>query len=401
MRADCFRKGITAVASVLLLFLFTLNAQAQSYENHLAFRRKGMGSCTALKGDVVMRIVYVDNQTDEWTQQEKAAWEEKTEKAIAMLQKSADVYGKKLNVETLVFCVTYTDAVPWDYDMFVEKILLQNTALLSDVHQRKNDENVFTVFCFQQEKRSLAYADWDGVLSESIVVNSQDTAVELVHEIMHLFGAVDLYFPEPFEAAASELFPDSVMLATREESVIDSLTAYTVGWTDQPDEEALAFLKRTSHVTQAMLDAAYDEELFTGYAVRENENSIYYGYLRNGLKHGNGVQRWNNGDWYAGEFENGIMHGKGTYYWVGGIIYTGEYEHGKRTGVGILRWPDGTVYTGAFDEGHITGDGMYAWTDGSSFVGSFLDGNYHGYGVYTAADGTITEGYWENGKILE
>ena len=65
----------------------------------------------------------------------------------------------------------------------------------------------------------------------------------MAHEILHQFGAWDLYFGErqtkESAAKAKELYPNSVMINTyknKSELEIDRLTAWRIGWYQHEDE---------------------------------------------------------------------------------------------------------------------------------------------------------------------
>lgn len=65
-----------------------------------------------------------------------------------------------------------------------------------------------------------------------------------------------------------------------------------------------------------------------------------------GIRHGNGVNKFPNGDVYSGQYENGKRHGKGVYIWANNNKYEGEYEEGKKQGTGILTYSSGGFYNG-------------------------------------------------------
>ena len=60
----------------------------------------------------------------------------------------------------------------------------------------------------------------------------------------------------------------------------------------------------------------------------------YEGYWKNFLKHGNGIDRFVNGDTYKGQYWMGKPHGKGVYIWKNGSIYKGEFYEGVKQGKG-------------------------------------------------------------------
>ena len=93
---------------------------------------------------------------------------------------------------------------------------------------------------------------------ESVVIyagDSSDTSLPatIAHEMLHPFGADDLYFPYDTDTARAELakeyFPDDIML--RVDPLLSTLTigaytAYKVGWTDSLDPKYEVFLAEGS-----------------------------------------------------------------------------------------------------------------------------------------------------------
>ena len=82
---------------------------------------------------------------------------------------------------------------------------------------------------------------------------------------------------------------------------------------------------------------------------RQNEiffysNGKYIGGYLNGLRHGNGLYIWDNGDSYDGDWINNERHGKGTYTWASGDEYIGEWRYGKKHGKGIYTLKNGEKY---------------------------------------------------------
>ena len=76
-----------------------------------------------------------------------------------------------------------------------------------------------------------------------------DCAAGIAHEMCHLFGAEDLYAnfiqTEENEARAHELFPDDIMLRVSYDintQIIDRLTAWLIGLTDDMEDWYLDFL---------------------------------------------------------------------------------------------------------------------------------------------------------------
>ena len=66
-----------------------------------------------------------------------------------------------------------------------------------------------------------------------------------------------------------------------------------------------------------------------------------------GVRHGEGVSSYANGDIFEGTFVDGARTGFGTYYFGGKekpkAVYAGMYEGNKKCGQGKMTYPDGTT----------------------------------------------------------
>ena len=78
------------------------------------------------------------------------------------------------------------------------------------------------------------------VIFSGFTDTSRDSASDTVaHELLHLFGAQDYYYPESRKALAEQYYPKDIMLCDMpdlEYFTLEAFTAYTLGWTDEiPD----------------------------------------------------------------------------------------------------------------------------------------------------------------------
>lgn len=133
-------------------------------------------------------------------------------------------------------------------------------------------------------------------------------------------------------------------------------------------------------------------------------NAIYSGQMKNGMRHGVGVQVWKDGsryegewrqdkangygrlmhadgDVYEGQWQNDTANGKGKYFHVQGAVYEGDWLEDCQHGEGKEEWPDGTYYEGSYVRGKKEGKGKFFWVDGSYYVGDFEDNNINGKGT--------------------
>ena len=87
--------------------------------------------------------------------------------------------------------------------------------------------------------------------------------------------------------------------------------------------------------------------------------ATYRGHFKAGMKDGQGVKTWPNGDRYEGGFVDDRKQGHGVYRWGRGPWqgerYEGEFAHDKRNGEGTYRYASGDVYTGEWKDDVPTG----------------------------------------------
>lgn len=135
------------------------------------------------------------------------------------------------------------------------------------------------------------------------------------------------------------------------------------------------------------------------------DGARYYGPLVDGVMHGVGEIRYQDGRKYRGEFSRGQIHGSGRYEHGGGV-YEGEFKEGAFTGKGRYTDPQGTVYEGSFVQWTLQGPGKATTKSGDVYVGEFQGGMYHGKGTLTYAkpreDGrTSQSGTWRWGSLQD
>lgn len=369
---------------------------------HLFYDRRGKGKSVEMTGDVRVICIYVSDGESEWTEDEIENTFREQKNSLEALEAQAENYGAELDI-TLGYYEYATEEV------FMRSAYLRwaDTVLkglgfggMNQVNDELREmlgcDETAVVFCFDKEERSFAMSAAYSEGSEFAVVYGK-TADALPHEVCHLFGAYDYYFPDMIEEAAEKYLAGSVMLGG-ENSAVDCLTAYLIGWTDEVYPDAISFLSETSHLTKEQYDAEHRDEIYTGYVEnRVGDGYVYTGELKDGVFHGTGKITFDSGITYDGEWDNGRMHGKGTLTWDDGTVYKGDFVYGELTGQGEMHYVGGDVYVGSFVDGVRDGDGEYVWQNGDRYVGEWADGSMHGNGTYTYANGRTISGRWVNG----
>lgn len=129
---------------------------------------------------------------------------------------------------------------------------------------------------------------------------------------------------------------------------------------------------------QLILDCPVKNNIPFGYGRIIENNKIYEGFLRNGLKSGNGMLIIDGKKIYEGEFSNNFFHGDGKIYQKNKILYDGQFQNGKYHGQGIKYFNGKKIYEGDFE-----------------------NNKFHGYGIYYIKDRVFYEGYFENDEYTE
>ncbi|CAD8170457.1 unnamed protein product [Paramecium octaurelia] len=76
-----------------------------------------------------------------------------------------------------------------------------------------------------------------------------------------------------------------------------------------------------------------------------NDQTVYYGQYKNGLKHGYGTQIWIDGSIYEGQWQKNSAQGIGRLIHCGGDVYIGEWQNDKANGYVIYYGQQGNLYS--------------------------------------------------------
>lgn len=359
-------------------------------KSHIFFDSYQNGKCVSLIGDVKEIVIFVDSDEGNWTEKEMESVKRVHEKENEKILVEAENYNVPLQLSAEYFHTNVEQTfdrqehADWVYEI-LQNVVAQNECLKNvklnrttyriempegyDFETAYKVNEVPIIIYKKGYGRAFAIQSSSEIGVEYTVLFHQGAAFR--HELFHLFGAEDLYVHDEIKLVAGQYFSDSIMYTSN--GVVDSLTAYLLGWTPSLSQEAVTFLERTIDITKQEYNNAKENESYTGQGVR---------YYNNGI--------------YTGELMRGVAQGYGKMVWDDGDVYEGEWMYNKRHGTGTLVFASGDVYTGEWDEGKKQGYGKYTWKSGSWYEGEWLDDMQHGHGIYHCSKcGETYEAEWE------
>ena len=376
--------------------------QEKNYDNHILLDTKDCGDCRTLLGNVVVTFVLADDSSGAWTEEDITQFKKESLEAGQKLLADAKEYGGKLQLFLNYVRCKVQGCVSIDKYKAWVKSALEAAGLPSDgtankyLEKRYSADEAPVLFCVNYKGRAFASPAYAKSGFEYAVLYKGDS--DFRHELYHIFGAKDFYYPESVQTESKLHFAESVMNNGAEKA--DPFTAYLVGWCPTPSPAASAFLNATASVTEKEVNAARKEKTYTGCKTIPYGDGTYTGQLETGSPNGRGTHVYGGGNVYDGEWDHGTFEGHGTFKWVDGSVYTGGWHKNMYHGEGVMRYTDGSMYAGTFCEGVFCGSGIMKYKNGAIYDGNWMDGQRHGYGVLIYGDGgTVYMGNWNMGEI--
>ncbi len=224
----------------------------------------GAGTCTFLRDKKIVALFFLDDDESKWSKRDIQSFTNNgVLPALDFLEKQAELLEVDLNFEVWRFSSSFSKNLNLKYNGTVDSnlsekgvhtgdLLIQTAKILGysndmalrwALMEKSGGVEIIPVFVLNKKGRSYAKANYivsRTEYAENAVVFSGDGAKTstVAHEILHLYGAEDLYTPEPRNGLALEIYPDDIMLhgGTRsiDEVKIDGFSAYALGWKRRP-----------------------------------------------------------------------------------------------------------------------------------------------------------------------
>ena len=226
---------------------------------------RNQGACDKMTGKVMIMFVFVNDDESQWDDDGIKEAKTAIDGEMNRLETAAAGYGAKLDMTSLFLNATISESfVEGDethefslktvYDAMVEVDFEQAIENQDILENGFGVDSVPVVFLLNRTGRSFAAQadDTYNYIEFAVIFKSGLHAVR--HEVCHIYGAKDFYFPDTTIAAQEKYLPNSIMRSSKQE--VDDLTAYLIGWTDELSEAALQFLEATNHLTREEIEEA-------------------------------------------------------------------------------------------------------------------------------------------------
>ena len=248
-------------------------ATASLYPGHVFTAGRNSGTCRNLTGRTLFCFAFVNHpdaklfwnkKRRKWTEKQTQKLDEPCADVLNQLKAESEKEGVDLSCLYCEFTFdapvskTWDDTESWrdllaksqgfpDVDSFYRKLL--------ETYQVSQAAFLFLTKCGGRSFASVASRG--GQYNEYTILYGQSYQKPgtILHELLHLFGAKDLYFHPLVVKTAKRLFPKSVMRTTAYRE-IDNLTRFLIGWHRTPKPDAVEFLEATKGITPAEYDEA-------------------------------------------------------------------------------------------------------------------------------------------------
>ena len=238
--------------------------------NHAFMKYKNKGICRCLRGDVLIELVFVTDKRTLWLQDEMDDFTDVCRQALGSLCSQASaakvplsfsILNGRFETEELIDPDNISAETDRIYSLYLrQQGFLSCEDYIADRKRTYKVDEAATVLVLERHFRAFART---GDSREYCALTEGDDAHAIAHELLHLFGAVDLYFPYHIYGLTMQYFPTSFM-CSYEGNEVDPLTQYLVGWTPTLSPRAREFVEQFPDYTLDKYQHALTMECYRG-----------------------------------------------------------------------------------------------------------------------------------------
>lgn len=223
-----------------------VTTKTDGYDSTFFMNTKNRGDCKAFKGKVLLNFFMVSDGDCHRTEDAFAEFKKTTEDAIYFLNYDSNRFGIDLEIICNYTSISWQEQIPRDNVRSVIPDLLKNAGF-EDKNQVSSllsaefgTDSAAALFCFNRQERSFCFPTKNKNGFEPAVLYGSDE--DFRHELLHLYGAKDLYTPERIDQISARFFSDSIMRISSG-FVLDPLNAFLIGWSETLSDAAKKFLE--------------------------------------------------------------------------------------------------------------------------------------------------------------
>lgn len=214
-----------------------------------------LGSASQLEGKQILVSVFLEDADSGFTEEEKQVALDKLAAAASYIEDTAVSYEKEVNFiyaedslsdlvmdETVDYSVSGKDDNYYD-DLDASIAQWFNSDINYEQLKKQYGADGIATLVFVNNKGTSYAIVYDGEdnVKESMIL-FQDSATVYAHEILHVYGAHDLYkgaeYPEEVTSYLESVYPEDIMVSVDAKSQyeikqkVTAVTAYELGWID-------------------------------------------------------------------------------------------------------------------------------------------------------------------------
>ena len=228
---------------------------------------RNYGSAKMLTGRCVLVTVFISDSESSFNNRQEKEVMDKLAQAVDYITNKAALFGRDLELiydnSDLIYKTYSNKKIPTAMDDFnwtldiLKKI--NSDRVIKEIEEKYNTNNVGFIFNVNKSGNAYALSTNESIMkeyyNEKCVVYSgseenSSNAYIYAHEILHLFGALDLYYPddetEDRKKLAESYFPKEIMLEYHYDvnsALVSDVTAYLVGWKDKLKKQYEFFIE--------------------------------------------------------------------------------------------------------------------------------------------------------------
>lgn len=235
--------------------------------SHYMLDAKNRGNCKLFTGRIMFYMIYVNDSLSTWTKASAMSASKECEWSIQRIKREAEldkvflqclVHEEHVTIERALKNNSYATECREEIARKLENCSMSEFACRMERKYAVN--SIVYVYLLNRPGRPFAMQTISQSSSPEGIVLFTPFRSGFIHEVMHLYGAADYYYPERLKSVAQRIFPNSVMLIGGEYGVIDEMTRYLIGWHLQPTEKARKFMSETISITRDEVNHCIDLE---------------------------------------------------------------------------------------------------------------------------------------------